>query len=102
VLLDNEARIAHNSIHGQQTRSHRTGGTGIPGRSNSMSYILDTHTAYWAKIIQQDMAKRATPQKACNDVARCILLMGRGIDEALRVTQAAAYFAGIPKDAVKW
>jgi hypothetical protein len=67
-----------------------------------MTYPLTQHNAYWAGIMQADMAKGRTAQRVCNDTYKAILLMGRGLREALEVTQQAAFWAGIPAGAVNW
>ena len=67
-----------------------------------MPYILDAHNGYWSQVIRADMAKGRTAQRACNDAFRAILMMGRGKAEALKVTQAAAHFAGVKSGAVNW
>lgn len=66
------------------------------------TYALTEHNGYWASGMQADMAKGRTAQQACNDTFKAILMMGRGKDEALRVTIEAAYFAGIPAESVNW
>ena len=67
-----------------------------------MLYILDAHNGYWSQVIRADMAKGRAAQRACNDAFRAILMMGRGQSEAMRVTQAAAHFAEVPAESVKW
>jgi hypothetical protein len=67
-----------------------------------MLYPLTEHNGYWASVIRADMANGRTAQRACSDVFRAILMMGRGKREALNVTQQAAYFAGVAADAVRW
>lgn len=65
-------------------------------------YLLTQHNGYWAQVMQSDIAKGWTAQRACNEAYQAILLMGRGPDEALQVTTQAAYWAGISPDSVKW
>lgn len=60
-----------------------------------MLYQLNEHNGYWSQIIKADIAKGRTAQTACNDVYRAILMMGRGLKEAMKVTVEAAYFAGV-------
>ena len=67
-----------------------------------MTYSLNQHNGYWASVMRGDMAKGRTAQTACNDAYRAILMMGRGQQEAMRVTQEAAHFAGIDSADVKW
>ncbi len=55
-----------------------------------MTYSLNQHNGYWASVMRGDMAKGRTAQTACNDTYRAILMMGRGQQEAMRVTQEAA------------
>lgn len=67
-----------------------------------MTYALTQHNGYWAQVMRADMAKGRTAQTACNDTFKAILMMGRGKQEAMQVTQEAAYFAGINSADVKW
>lgn len=67
-----------------------------------MTYFYDKHNAYWASVMTADLAKGRTAQRTCNDTYRAILMMGRGTEEAMRVTQAAAHFAGIDPNSVNW
>lgn len=67
-----------------------------------MLYALTQHNGYWAGVMQQDMAKGRTPQRVCADTYKAICMMGRGPEEAMRVTQEAAYFAGIDGTKINW
>jgi len=67
-----------------------------------MLYPLTQHNGYWAQVMKSDMAKGRTEQRVCNDTYRAILMMGRGLTEAMNVTQQAAYFAGIDSSKVNW
>lgn len=65
-------------------------------------YPLTTHNGYWANVMQKEMAAGRSAQRVCNDTFKAICMMGRGVKEAIQVTQQAAWFAGIPADEVKW
>lgn len=67
-----------------------------------MTYALTAHNGYWAQVMRADMAAGRTAQRVCNETFKAILMMGRGKDEAMRVTQEAAYFAGIDSASVNW
>lgn len=67
-----------------------------------MTYALTQHNGYWSQVMRGDMAKGRSAQRVCNDTFRAILMMGRGTQEAMRVTQEAAHFAGIDATQVKW
>ena len=54
-----------------------------------MLYPLTQHNGYWAGVMRADLAMGRTAQQACNDAYRAILMMGRGIKEAMIVTTQA-------------
>lgn len=67
-----------------------------------MLYALTQHNGYWAEVMRADMAKGYTAQRVCADTYKAICMMGRGLEEAMRVTQEAAYFAGIDGTKINW
>lgn len=68
-----------------------------------MSYMYTQERAYWASVIQSDMAKGRTAQRACNDAFKCHMMTGRFTpNEALAEVQACAHFANVNPETVQW
>lgn len=67
-----------------------------------MVYALTAHNGYWAQVMRIDMASGRTPQRVCNETFKAIMMMGRGKDEAMRVTMESAHFAGIDGNSINW
>ncbi len=58
-------------------------------------YPLTEHNAYWANILRQDIAAGKTMQQAAHDVWLCVMMMGRGVDEANNIKAQAVYWSGL-------
>ena len=59
-------------------------------------YAYTEERAYWAGVIQSDIAKGRSEVRAINDLIHCLILTGRfSPTEALSEAGAIAYFAGV-------